>query len=45
MPEAGPAEHLVLEHLDPVAAGIDRDAVLAGLTPPWSSGVVEGHVK
>ncbi|WP_229920909.1 transposase [Streptomyces avidinii] len=30
-----------------LAAGIDRDrdAVIAGLTPPWSSGVVEGHVN
>ncbi|WP_435837052.1 hypothetical protein [Streptomyces asoensis] len=29
-----------------LAAGIDRDrdAVIAGLTLPWSSGVVEGHV-
>ncbi len=29
------------------AAGIDRDrdAVIAGLTLPWSSGVVEGHVN
>ncbi|WUR95606.1 transposase [Streptomyces sp. NBC_01261] len=28
-----------------LAAGIDRDrdAVMAGLTLPWSSGVVEGH--
>jgi transposase len=23
----------------------DRDAVIAGLTLPWSSGVVEGHVN
>ncbi|MET8940278.1 hypothetical protein ABZX28_25155 [Streptomyces rubiginosohelvolus] len=30
-----------------LAAGIDRDldAVTAGLTPPWSSGAVEGHVN
>ncbi len=30
-----------------LAAGIDRDrdAVIAGLTLPWSSGVVEGHVN
>lgn len=28
-------------------AGIDRDrdAVIAGLTLPWNSGVVEGHVN
>ncbi|MFB6858145.1 MULTISPECIES: hypothetical protein [unclassified Streptomyces] len=31
--------------LHTLAAGIDRDrdAVIAGLTLPWSSGVVEGH--
>ncbi|MFG2721738.1 hypothetical protein ACGFW5_26140 [Streptomyces sp. NPDC048416] len=23
----------------------DRDAVIAGLTLPWSSGIVEGHVN
>ncbi|MGW6832112.1 hypothetical protein ACWGCI_01600 [Streptomyces sp. NPDC054949] len=30
-----------------LAAGIDRDrdAVIAGLTLPWSSGVVEGQVN
>lgn len=30
-----------------LAAGIgrDRDAVIAGLTLPWSSGVIEGHVN
>lgn len=30
-----------------LAAGIDRDrdAVIAGLTLPWNSGVVEGHVN
>ncbi|WP_234025112.1 MULTISPECIES: transposase [unclassified Streptomyces] len=30
-----------------LAAGIDRDrdAVIAGLTLPWNSGVVEGHVS
>ncbi|MFY0510999.1 transposase [Streptomyces anulatus] len=30
-----------------LAAGIDhdRDAVIAGLTLPWSSGVLEGHVN
>ncbi|MCX4672461.1 transposase [Streptomyces sp. NBC_01381] len=30
-----------------LAAGIDRDrdAVTAGLTLPWNSGVVEGHVN
>lgn len=29
-----------------LAAGIerDRDAVIAGLTLPWNSGVIEGHV-
>lgn len=33
--------------LHSLAAGIDRDrtAVIAGLTMPWSSGVVEGHVN
>ncbi|WTW40735.1 transposase [Streptomyces sp. NBC_00016] len=37
-----------LPSLHTLAAGIDRDrdrdAVIAGLTLPWSSGVVEGHV-
>jgi len=35
------------EHRDALAAGIDRDlaAVIAGLTLPWSSGTVEGHVN
>ncbi|MFI0716014.1 hypothetical protein ACH4SK_36515 [Streptomyces inhibens] len=28
-----------------LAVGIDRDAVIAGLTLPWKSGVVEGHVN
>ncbi|WP_420713624.1 hypothetical protein [Streptomyces sp. WM4235] len=30
-----------------MAAGIDRDrdAVTAGLTLPWNSGVVEGHLN
>nr|WP_217510257.1 transposase [Streptomyces vilmorinianum] len=34
-----------LPSLHTLAAGIDRDrdAVIAGLTLPWSSGVVEGH--
>lgn len=33
--------------LHTLAAGIDRDrdAVIAGLTLPWSSGAVEGHVN
>ncbi|WP_442813650.1 hypothetical protein [Streptomyces sp. NBC_01754] len=33
--------------LHTLAAGIerDRDAVIAGLTLPWSSGVVEGRVN
>ncbi|MFE9515244.1 hypothetical protein ACFYNU_33755 [Streptomyces sp. NPDC006643] len=33
--------------LHALAAGIDRDrnAVIAGLTLPWSSGVVEDHVN
>jgi transposase len=33
--------------LRPFAAGLrrDQDAVTAGLTLPWSSGVVEGHVN
>ncbi|WP_405901430.1 transposase [Streptomyces sp. NBC_00727] len=35
-----------LPSLQTLAAGIDRDrdAVIAGLTVPWSSGAVEGHV-
>ncbi|WP_220377847.1 hypothetical protein [Streptomyces inhibens] len=36
-----------LPTLHTLAAGIDRDrdAVIAGPTLPWSSGVVEGHVN
>jgi transposase len=36
-----------LPNLHTLAAGIDRDrdAVIAGLTLPWNSGVVEGHVN
>ncbi|MFE5487491.1 hypothetical protein [Streptomyces sp. NPDC056527] len=36
-----------LPGLHTLAAGIDRDrnAVIAGLTLPWSSGVAEGHVN
>ncbi|MFC4517253.1 MULTISPECIES: transposase [Streptomyces] len=36
-----------LPGLHTFAAGIerDRDAVIAGLTLPWNSGVVEGHVN
>ncbi|MFF3991576.1 transposase [Streptomyces sp. NPDC001797] len=36
-----------LPSLHTLAAGIDRDrdAVIAGFTLPWSSGVVEGHVN
>ncbi|MGW7467026.1 ISL3 family transposase [Streptomyces xantholiticus] len=36
-----------LPSLYTLAAGIDRDrdAVIAGLTLPWNSGVVEGHVN
>ncbi|MFF4244935.1 transposase [Streptomyces sp. NPDC001822] len=36
-----------LTGLHALAAGIDRnrDTVVAGLTLPWSSGVVEGHVN
>ncbi len=36
-----------LPSLHTFAAGIDRDrdAVIAGLTLPWNSGVVEGHVN
>nr|WP_257133072.1 transposase [Streptomyces sp. ms184] len=34
-----------LPSLHTLAAGIDRDAVIAGLTLPWSSGTVEGHVN
>ncbi|MFI2780271.1 hypothetical protein [Streptomyces sp. ALB3] len=33
-----------LPGLHTLAAGIDRDAVIAGLTLPWNSGVVEDHV-
>nr|WP_308251462.1 hypothetical protein [Streptomyces albireticuli] len=36
-----------LPSLHTLVAGIDRDrdAVIAGLTLPWKSGVVEGHVN
>ncbi|MFB8038233.1 hypothetical protein ACFC5Z_36025 [Streptomyces sp. NPDC056004] len=36
-----------LPSLHTLAAGIDRDidAVTAGLTLPWSSGAIEGHVN
>jgi transposase len=36
-----------LPSLHTLAAGIDRDrdVVIAGLTLPWNSGVVEGHVN
>ncbi len=36
-----------LPSLHTLAAGIDRERepVIAGLTLPWNSGVVEGHVK
>ncbi|MEU8964653.1 transposase [Streptomyces sp. NPDC048491] len=36
-----------LPGLHSLAAGIDRDrdAVIAGLTLPWNSGVAEGHVN
>ncbi|MET8940354.1 hypothetical protein ABZX28_25580 [Streptomyces rubiginosohelvolus] len=34
-----------LPSLHTLAAGIDRDAIIAGLTLPWSSGAVEGHVN
>ncbi|MFD3613590.1 transposase [Streptomyces atroolivaceus] len=36
-----------LPSLHSLAAGIDRDrdAVIAGLTLPWSSGLVKGHVN
>ncbi|WP_369198594.1 hypothetical protein [Streptomyces djakartensis] len=34
-----------LPGLHALAAGIDSDAVIAGLTLPWSSGVVEGHLN
>ena len=36
-----------LPSLHTLAAGIERDrnAVIAGLTLPWKSGVVEGHVN
>ncbi|MFJ5901140.1 transposase [Streptomyces sp. NPDC093064] len=41
------AERDDLPSLHTLAAGIDRDrdAVIAGLTLPWNSGVVEGHVN
>ncbi|WP_327411162.1 hypothetical protein OG458_04365 [Streptomyces sp. NBC_01281] len=29
----------------PAGIARDRDAVIAGLTLPWNSGVVEGHVN
>jgi transposase len=37
----------LLPSLHTLAAGIDRDrdAVIAGLTLTWNSGVVEGHVN
>ncbi|WP_167367964.1 transposase [Streptomyces agglomeratus] len=36
-----------LRRLHTLTAGLerDRDAVIAGLTLPWNSGVVEGHVN
>ncbi|GAA5024572.1 hypothetical protein GCM10025734_83240 [Kitasatospora paranensis] len=36
-----------LPGLHALAAGLERDldAVIAGLTLPWSSGAVEGHVN
>ncbi|MEU7428236.1 hypothetical protein [Streptomyces sp. NPDC040750] len=36
-----------LPSLHTLAAGIDRDrdAVIAGLTLPWNSGLVEGHLN
>ncbi|MDN3293413.1 transposase [Streptomyces ficellus] len=36
-----------LPSLHTLAAGIDRDrdAVIAGLTLPWNSGVAEGHIN
>ncbi|WP_371621592.1 transposase [Streptomyces sp. NBC_01116] len=39
--------HDDLPNLHTLAAGIerDRDAVIAGLTLPWKSGVVEGHAN
>jgi transposase len=42
-----PSARTTLPSLHTLAAGIDRDrdAVIAGLTLPWSSGVVEGHVN
>ncbi|MFD4655815.1 hypothetical protein ACFWP2_09280 [Kitasatospora sp. NPDC058444] len=37
----------ILRRPETLAAGIDRDrdAVIAGLTLPWNSGAVEGHVN
>ncbi|MGC4979496.1 hypothetical protein ACLQ18_02335 [Streptomyces sp. DT193] len=34
-----------LPSLRTLAAGIDRDAVIAGPTLPWNLGAVEGHVN
>ncbi|WP_326791175.1 transposase [Streptomyces sp. NBC_00841] len=36
-----------LPSLHTLAVGIDRDlgAVIAGLTLPWNSGVIEGHLN
>ncbi|MEW1775540.1 transposase [Streptomyces sp. NPDC086777] len=36
-----------LPHLHAFSDGLERDldAVIAGLTPPWSSGPVDGHVN
>ncbi|GAA2425666.1 hypothetical protein GCM10010433_27090 [Streptomyces pulveraceus] len=36
-----------LPSLHTLATGVDRDrdAVIAGLTLPWSSGIVEGHAS
>ncbi len=41
------ARHAGYPELRGFAAGLasDRDAVVAGLTQPWSSGAVEGHVN
>ncbi len=42
-----PSGKMTSPGLHTLAAGIDRDrdAVMADLTLPWSSGVVEGHVN
>jgi hypothetical protein len=42
-----PSGRTACPSLRTLAAGIDRDhdVVVVGLTPPWRSGAVEGHVN